>query len=202
MIRFRCPLAFVAVFALALPLSGTAQTAAQSSAKNSAQTSARSPLLVMCEGDGCSRWEFHSGQATATFADGAVASLTIVDFPFAEAGKVTIPRADTSGVGKGIVGTYSGTRRGPIFEGALDWKWPGHPDGHADWDPKSPSLLDFAEACDVPVRWSCRTGVCHMCESGLISGEVNYQPDPLDPPAQGNLLICCSQPAGDIVLDL
>jgi ferredoxin-NADP reductase/MOSC domain-containing protein YiiM len=70
------------------------------------------------------------------------------------------------------------------------------------WDPKFPSLLDFAEACDVPVRWSCRTGVCHMCESGLISGNVAYQPEPLEPPAQSNLLICCSQPQGDLVLDL
>jgi ferredoxin-NADP reductase/MOSC domain-containing protein YiiM/ferredoxin len=70
------------------------------------------------------------------------------------------------------------------------------------WDPKYPSLLDFAEACDVPVRWSCRVGVCHTCESGLISGRVTYQPDPLDPPAQGNLLICCSQPQADMVIDL
>ena len=23
------------------------------------------------------------------------------------------------------------------------------------------SILELAEACDVPVRWSCRTGVCH-----------------------------------------
>jgi ferredoxin-NADP reductase/MOSC domain-containing protein YiiM len=73
---------------------------------------------------------------------------------------------------------------------------------NARWDPKFGSLLDFAEACEVPVRWSCRTGVCHMCESGLISGNVKYQPDPLDPPAQGNLLLCCAQPAGDIVLEL
>jgi ferredoxin-NADP reductase/MOSC domain-containing protein YiiM/ferredoxin len=72
----------------------------------------------------------------------------------------------------------------------------------ACWDPKFPSLLDFTEACDVPVRWSCRTGVCHTCESGLISGSVAYQPEPLDPPAQGNLLICCSQPRGDVVIDL
>jgi len=70
------------------------------------------------------------------------------------------------------------------------------------WDPKFPSLLDFAEACDVPVRWSCRTGVCHTCESGLISGSVAYQPEPLEPPAKGNLLICCSRPQGDIVIDL
>jgi ferredoxin-NADP reductase/MOSC domain-containing protein YiiM len=70
------------------------------------------------------------------------------------------------------------------------------------WDSKFSSLLDFAEACDVPVRWSCRTGVCHTCESGLISGNVNYQPEPLEPPAQGNLLICCSQPTADVVIDL
>jgi ferredoxin-NADP reductase/MOSC domain-containing protein YiiM/ferredoxin len=70
------------------------------------------------------------------------------------------------------------------------------------WQAKFASLLDFAEACDVPVRWACRTGVCHMCESGLISGSVDYQPEPLEPPAQGNLLICCSQPKGDVVIDL
>jgi ferredoxin len=70
------------------------------------------------------------------------------------------------------------------------------------WNPKFASLLEFAEACDVPVRWSCRTGVCHMCESGLISGTAKYQPEPLDAPAQGNLLICCSQPEGDVSLDL
>lgn len=70
------------------------------------------------------------------------------------------------------------------------------------WDPKFPTLLDFAEACDVPVRWSCRTGVCHTCESGLISGAVIYQPEPLEPAAQGNVLICCAQPQGEVVIDL
>jgi ferredoxin len=64
------------------------------------------------------------------------------------------------------------------------------------------SILELAEACDVPVRWSCRTGVCHNCESGLISGSVNYQPDPLDPPAEGNVLICCSQAQDDVVIDI
>jgi ferredoxin len=70
------------------------------------------------------------------------------------------------------------------------------------WDAKYSNLLDFGEACDVPVRWSCRTGVCHTCESGLVSGDVSYQPEPLEPPAPGNLLICCSQPKGDVVVDL
>jgi len=64
------------------------------------------------------------------------------------------------------------------------------------------SILEMAEACDVPVRWACRTGVCHNCESGLVSGAVVYGPEPLDKPADGNLLVCCSQPTGDVVIDL
>ena len=73
----------------------------------------------------------------------------------------------------------------------------------AHWNSSSyQSLLELAEACDVPVRWSCRTGVCHNCESGLVSGAVGYEPEPLDQPADGNLLVCCSQPLRDIVIDL
>jgi ferredoxin len=64
------------------------------------------------------------------------------------------------------------------------------------------SILELAEACDVPVRWSCRTGVCHSCESGLVLGDVVYRPEPLEPPAAGNLLVCCSQPVRDVVIDL
>ena len=70
------------------------------------------------------------------------------------------------------------------------------------WDSRFRSLLEFAEACDVPVRWSCRTGVCHMCECGLVEGSVSYAPEPLDQPAVGNALICCSTPVTEIDLDL
>ena len=73
----------------------------------------------------------------------------------------------------------------------------------AHWkEPAYGNLLELAEACDVPVRWSCRTGVCHSCESGLVSGAVAYGPEPLEPPADGNLLVCCSQPSTDVVIDL
>lgn len=72
----------------------------------------------------------------------------------------------------------------------------------ARWDPGYASLLEFAEACDVPVRWSCRTGVCHTCETAVISGKVRYAPAPVDDPADGSALICCSQPGDDLVLDL
>ncbi len=73
----------------------------------------------------------------------------------------------------------------------------------AHWQPSAyKSLLELAEACDVPVRWSCRTGVCHSCESGLVSGSVTYEPEPLDAPAEGNVLICCARPLGDVVIDV
>jgi ferredoxin-NADP reductase/MOSC domain-containing protein YiiM len=65
-----------------------------------------------------------------------------------------------------------------------------------------PNLLEIAEACDVPVSWSCRTGVCHRCENALVSGELAYDPEPLDAPAPGNLLLCCSHPVGAVTLDL
>ncbi len=70
------------------------------------------------------------------------------------------------------------------------------------WSDDYASLLDLAEACDVPVRWSCRTGVCHSCETTLIAGTLAYDPDPVEPPADGSALICCSRPRDDVVLDL
>jgi ferredoxin-NADP reductase/MOSC domain-containing protein YiiM len=85
--------------------------------------------------------------------------------------------------------------RGPLVSFARS-------DLNARWDPGYASLLEFAEACDVPVRWSCRVGVCHTCETTLISGKVGYTPAPVDDPADGDILICCSQPREDLVLDL
>ncbi|HEX3960685.1 MAG TPA: MOSC and FAD-binding oxidoreductase domain-containing protein [Trebonia sp.] len=64
------------------------------------------------------------------------------------------------------------------------------------------SVLDLAEACDVPTRWSCRTGVCHTCVTPLLSGDISYAPDPLEPPADGQVLICCARPSTDIVVDM
>ena len=70
------------------------------------------------------------------------------------------------------------------------------------WSRNYASLLELAEACDVPVRWSCRTGVCHSCETALVSGKVDYSPDPVEAPADGATLICCAQPRDHLILDL
>ena len=64
------------------------------------------------------------------------------------------------------------------------------------------SVLELAEACDIPTRWSCRSGVCHTCITPLLSGDVSYSPAPLELPGDGQVLICCAQPGTDVVLDM
>jgi ferredoxin-NADP reductase/MOSC domain-containing protein YiiM len=70
------------------------------------------------------------------------------------------------------------------------------------WSEQYASLLELAEACDVPARWSCRTGVCHTCVTDLVAGDVAYSPDPLEPAPLGQVLPCCARPADDVVIDL
>ncbi|MGW7410264.1 MOSC domain-containing protein [Streptomyces sp. NPDC054833] len=70
------------------------------------------------------------------------------------------------------------------------------------WSPAHASLLDLAEACDIPTRWSCRTGVCHTCVTHLLSGDVTYTTPPLELPEAGTVLVCCSEPTTEVVLDL
>ena len=70
------------------------------------------------------------------------------------------------------------------------------------WDSSYASLLELAEACDVPVSFGCRIGVCHNCESGLVDGQVKYDIEPLERPGEGRVLVCCTEPAGEVTLEL
>jgi ferredoxin-NADP reductase/MOSC domain-containing protein YiiM len=70
------------------------------------------------------------------------------------------------------------------------------------WADRHGSLLDLAEACDVPTRFSCRTGVCHTCTTPLLAGRVSYSLQPLEPAEEGTVLVCCSRPDTDVVLDM
>ncbi len=71
-----------------------------------------------------------------------------------------------------------------------------------DWSPDYGSILDLAEACDVPTRFSCRSGVCHVCVTGIVSGTATYVQAPLEPPGEAEVLICSASPHSDLVLDL
>jgi ferredoxin-NADP reductase len=70
------------------------------------------------------------------------------------------------------------------------------------WDREYISLLELAEACDVPVSFGCRSGVCHYCESGLLTGEVAYTTEPLERPDAEHVLVCCAAPSSGITLEL
>jgi ferredoxin-NADP reductase/MOSC domain-containing protein YiiM len=108
----------------------------------------------------------------------------------------------------------------PINPGVVDGaqrKRPHPPDGQpgtgphitfarsglsVDWSPSYRTILELAEACDVPTRYSCRSGVCHTCATGVVGGEASYIDAPLEPPPDGTVLICTSTPTTDLVLDL
>ncbi|MGS0685449.1 flavin reductase family protein [Nakamurella sp. GG22] len=113
-----------------------------------------------------------------------------------------------------VFGATAPINPGVVAEGTVPPHPPAGPPGHGPevafarsglrvpWGDGSTSLLELAEACDVPTRWSCRTGICHTCETGLLSGSVTHDPPPIDPPASGNVLICCAVPREPVVLDL
>ena len=71
-----------------------------------------------------------------------------------------------------------------------------------NWSQNYSNILDLAEACDVPTRFSCRSGVCHLCVTGVVAGTTTYVQSPLEPPEQGTVLICSAAPVTDLVLDL
>jgi ferredoxin-NADP reductase/MOSC domain-containing protein YiiM len=71
-----------------------------------------------------------------------------------------------------------------------------------NWSSDYGNILDLAEACDVPTRFSCRSGVCHLCVTGVVAGTTTYVQSPLEPPEQGAVLICSAAPESDLVLDL
>jgi ferredoxin-NADP reductase/MOSC domain-containing protein YiiM/ferredoxin len=71
-----------------------------------------------------------------------------------------------------------------------------------NWSADYANILDLAEACDVPTRFACRSGVCHVCETGVVAGATTYVQSPLEPPVQGRVLICSAAPRSDLVLDL
>jgi ferredoxin len=72
----------------------------------------------------------------------------------------------------------------------------------ANWDPSYGNLLEFAEACDVPVNFGCRNGVCHLCESGVLTGDTEYVIEPLEAPNAEHVLMCCAAPASEVTLEL
>ncbi len=77
------------------------------------------------------------------------------------------------------------------------------PDGRqAQWHEDCPSLLDLAEEAGLSPDFNCRAGLCNTCMCTLVSGEVDYFEEPLDPVPEGKVLLCCSRPRGPVAVKL
>ena len=72
----------------------------------------------------------------------------------------------------------------------------------AVWDPACESILDLAEQQGLRPAYSCRSGICHTCMCELTEGEVEYPEEPLDKPDPGHILICCSRPKSNLVIEV
>lgn len=70
-----------------------------------------------------------------------------------------------------------------------------------EWSDEFSSLLELGEANEVDLDFGCRMGNCTACQQPIVSGEVEYPQGHNGIPDEGNQLLCCSQPAGDIVID-
>lgn len=70
--------------------------------------------------------------------------------------------------------------------------------------PPGTTLLQAGLAAGVPLPSSCGEGLCGTCKSTLLEGEVDMRHNGGIRPreiAQGSVLLCCSTPLGDVVLD-
>lgn len=69
--------------------------------------------------------------------------------------------------------------------------------------PPGKTLLEAAEGAGAVIPSLCRSGVCGTCKTRLVSGDVEFSSDALDPEDQdqGYILPCVAWPAGDCNLE-
>jgi hypothetical protein len=108
------------------------------------------------------------------------------------AGRRRVGRRNVDGDGQGDLASHAGELRA-----VLVWHIAA-----VRWTSVAASVPGLAQARDVPVRWSCRTGVRHTGDTTLVAGGLHSSAEPVEPPADGSAPICCSHPRDEVVLDL
>ena len=68
------------------------------------------------------------------------------------------------------------------------------------FDSGCPSLLECLEHNKLEVSYQCREGYCGACRVKLTQGKVTYNQEPLAFVREGEVLLCCCKPDGDITL--
>jgi ferredoxin-NADP reductase/phenylpropionate dioxygenase-like ring-hydroxylating dioxygenase large terminal subunit len=66
----------------------------------------------------------------------------------------------------------------------------------AEWTRDKGTLLELAEMIGLAPVFGCRSGICGTCVTRITSGGVDYVEEPLAPRGEGQVLLCCSVPAG------
>lgn len=70
------------------------------------------------------------------------------------------------------------------------------------WDSSLQSILELAESAGLTPESSCRMGTCATCESTLLKGTIEYDPEPFIETPEGRILICSSKPVSDLEIEL
>ena len=66
----------------------------------------------------------------------------------------------------------------------------------------SQTLLAQLEAHNIQLPTQCRNGYCGSCRVTMVSGQVEYQQEPLACLNQNEILPCCCQAKSDLVIEL
>ena len=70
--------------------------------------------------------------------------------------------------------------------------------------PPDKTVLEVAEANEVPIDYSCRTGICGLCKVHLQEGSVAMEVDEALTPedkARGIILACQAKSLGNLVVE-
>lgn len=70
------------------------------------------------------------------------------------------------------------------------------------WDSSQQSILELAESAGLTPEFSCRMGTCSTCESTLLKGTIEYDPEPFIETPEGRILICSSKPVSNLEIEL
>ena len=65
-----------------------------------------------------------------------------------------------------------------------------------------PSVLQCLESQKIDVAYQCREGYCGACRATLLTGNVEYNEEPLAFVREGEILLCCCKPNGNISISL
>jgi ferredoxin len=70
--------------------------------------------------------------------------------------------------------------------------------------PPDKSVLEIAESAGVPIDFSCRAGICGVCKTRLLEGNVTMEVEEAltaDDKVQGIILACQAKSIGNLVVE-